>query len=400
MLRNAFMLALRAIRRNMLRSALTVLGIVIGVAAVIIMVTLGAGATRQVTQSIASLGSNVLMIMPGHRGGPGTTSALPFRTADAQAVAREVRSVSDVAPIVNSSTIAVVGNESWSTSVTGTEVAFFTIRNWTIEAGRFFTESEARAGRAVCVIGATVRSRLFGTRDPVGQSIRLTKMSCDVVGLLAPKGQSTMGSDQDDTIIMPLRTVQRRITGKLDVNMIQVAARPDVSLQRAQREIRALMRARRHLRSGEEDDFQIRDPTQITTMVTGTTQLLTTLLSAVAAVSLLVGGIGIMNIMLVSVTERTREIGVRLAIGAMAHDVLTQFLVEAVVLSSFGGFLGIVLAMIASYVLAGMMGVPFVVDMKIVVIAFVFSALVGVIFGYFPARRASRLKPIDALRHE
>jgi len=399
MLRNALLLAFRAIRRNVLRSSLTVLGIVIGVAAVIIMVTLGAGATKQVTASIASLGSNVLAVMPGQRGGPGMGGGTPFRIADAQAISREVRSVAEVAPIVNASTIAVVGNESWSTTVTGTTNAFFTIRKWTIAQGRLFTDGEARGGKAVCLIGATVKKRLFGAQDAVGRSVRLTKLACDVIGVLEAKGQGTMG-DQDDLIVLPVRAVQRRITGNQDVRMIQVAAREDVSMQRAQREIAELLRTRRHIGPGEEDDFQVRDMTQIATMVTGTTTLLTTLLSAVAAVSLLVGGIGIMNIMLVSVTERTREIGVRLAVGAMAHDVLMQFLVEAVVLSSFGGLLGIVLALVASYVLAGMMGVPFVVEVTIVVVAFVFSAIVGVVFGYFPARRASHLDPIEALRHE
>ena len=400
MLRDAFLLALRAIRRHVLRSALTVLGIVIGVAAVIIMVTLGAGATRQVTQSIASLGSNVLVVMPGQRGGPGMSTAVPFRLADAQAIEREVASVSAVAPIVNRGVIAVAGNESWSTTVTGTVNELFAIRRWTVAAGRLFTEGEARAGKPVCVIGATVKQRLFGAQDAVGSSIRLTKLTCEVIGVLEAKGQSVMGADQDDVIVLPLRTVQRRVTGSQDIGIIQVAAREGTSTQRAQREIAAVMRERRHIGPAEEDDFRVTDMTQITTMLTGTTELLTTLLSAVAAVSLLVGGIGIMNIMLVSVTERTREIGIRLAIGATSREVLLQFLVEAVVLASFGGLIGIVLALVASYFLASMMGVPFVLELVVVLVAFGFSAAVGMVFGYFPARRASRLNPIDALRHE
>ncbi|AFL72855.1 ABC transporter permease [Thiocystis violascens] len=398
---NAFLLALREIRRNVLRSVLTILGIVIGVAAVIVMVTLGDGATRQVASQIESLGSNLLMIRMGQHMGPGQgPSAPPFSVADAAAVGRDVPSIRAVSPSASQSLTAIAGNSNWSTSVTGTDNAFFTVRNWTLEAGRLFTESELNGGRAVCVIGATVRKELFGSLDPLGEKIRLKTLSCEVIGLLKSKGQSAMGSDQDDLAVMPLRTFQRRIAGNQDVTLIQVSVHDGESTERAKADLERLMRERRHILPSEQDNFSVRDMKEIATMLTGTTQMLTALLTAVAAVSLLVGGIGIMNIMLVSVTERTREIGIRLAIGALEREVLLQFLVEAVALSSLGGILGIVLAIGASIGLAGLLQVPFVFNGGIVLIAFFFSAAVGVIFGYFPARRAARLDPIEALRRE
>jgi putative ABC transport system permease protein len=257
-----------------------------------------------------------------------------------------------------------------------------------------------RAGKAVCLLGATVRQALFGGQDPLGSNIRLGKVSCHVIGLLEAKGQSTMGRDQDDLVLLPLRTLQRRLAGRHDVGLIQVSVRDSASTAQAQREITWLLRKRRHISPSEDDDFSVRDMKEIAEMLRGTTRVLTALLGAVAAVSLVVGGIGIMNIMLVSVTERTREIGIRLAIGALERDVLTQFLVEAVVLSSFGGIFGIVLAIVASAGLARVLQVPFVFNPSIVGLAFLFAAAVGVIFGYVPARQAARLDPIDALRHE
>ena len=401
MLWNALLLALREIRRNVLRSVLTILGIVIGVAAVIVMVTLGDGATRQVTRQIESLGSNLLMIRAGQHMGPGQQSkALPFDLADVLAIRRDAATVRAVAPAASDSVTAISGNNSWSTTLTGTDNAFFDVRNWEIEGGRPFLEGDLRGGRSVCVIGATVRKELFGAGDPVGEKIRFEKMSCQVIGLLKGKGQSSMGSDQDDMILMPLRTFQRRIAGNQDVTLIQVSVRNGESTEQAKEDLERLIRERRHILPGEQDDFSVRDMKEIATMLTGTTQVLTALLTAVAAVSLLVGGIGIMNIMLVSVTERTREIGIRLAIGALEREVLLQFLVEAVALSSLGGVLGILLALGASIGLASLLRVPFVFNGGIVLIAFLFSAAVGVLFGYFPARRAARLDPIDALRRE
>ena len=401
MLWNALLLAFREIRRNVLRSFLTILGVVIGVASVIVMVTLGNGATRAVATQIEAMGSNLLMVRQGQRMGPGQTSgAPPFSLDDALALERDLPAIKSLAPSATQTITAVAGNASWSTTVNGTDDRFFAVRNWTLASGRTFTAAEVRAGRAVCVIGATVRTELFGPQDPIGQHLRIKQIACEVIGLLAGKGQSSMGYDQDDLVVMPLRTFQRRIAGDQDVTLIQVSVRDGESTERAKSDIERLLRERRKIGAGEQDDFSVRDMKEVATMLTGTTQVLTTLLSAVAAVSLLVGGIGIMNIMLVSVTERTREIGIRLAIGALEREVLMQFLVEAVALSSLGGILGILLALGASIGLADLLKVPFVFNGDIVLTAFLFSAAVGVVFGYFPARRAAQLDPIEALRRE
>ena len=401
MLWNALLLALREIRRNVLRSILTILGVVIGVAAVIIMVTLGGGATRAVSSQIESMGSNLLMIRMGQSMGPGSGIGVPpFKIEDAIALQRDIPGIRVLAPSASQTATAIAGNNSWSTSVTGTDNRYLDVRNWPLERGRPFTEGELRAGQALCLIGATVSKELFGHRDPIGENLRIKTISCKVIGLLAAKGQSSMGRDQDDLILMPLRAFQRRIAGNQDVTLIQVSIRDGESTERAKADIERLLRERRKIDATEQDNFGVNDMKELTKMLTGTTQVLTTLLSAVAAVSLLVGGIGIMNIMLVSVTERTREIGIRLAIGALEREVLMQFLVEAVVLSSLGGILGIILALASSLALADLLMVPFIFNGGIVLTAFLFSAAVGIIFGYFPARRAARLDPIDALRRE
>ena len=401
MLENALLLALRELRRNVMRSFLTMLGIIIGVAAVIILVTLGGGATKQVTEQISSMGSNLLMIHPGkHRGPGGASRAAPFKLADAEALEREISALLTVAPVCSSSATAILGNENWQTSITGTTEPYFRLTNRKISDGRAFTPAETRAGAAVCVIGETVRSKLFGSQNPVGCQIRLNKISCEVIGLLEAKGQSTMGNDQDDVVVMPLRTFQRRVAGNDDVAVIQVSVRDGVPTEKAAADITRLLRVRRHLAESEEDDFDVMDMKEIADMLSGTTKVLTALLSAVAGVSLLVGGIGIMNIMLVSVTERTREIGTRLAIGAMEREVLLQFLVEAVVVSSLGGLIGIVLALLSALLLTSLLNIPFVLNVPIIFVAVLFSAAIGVIFGYFPARKAARLDPIEALRHE
>ena len=401
MLWNVLLLSIREIRRNVLRSLLTMLGIIIGVAAVIIMVTLGNGATAQVTEQIASLGSNLLMVTPGQRMGPGSdSSAAPFDLDDADAIAGNIANVAAVAPSASSAVTVIFGNKNWSTQATGSTNQYLKVRNWTLHSGRGFADTELRSGKAVCIIGETVRKELFGTQDPVGNKIRLGKISCQVVGLLASKGQSTMGQDQDDLIVLPLRTLQRRLSGNRDIKLIQVSMRDGASTELAKEKIIELMRQRRHVSDLEDDDFQVMDMKEIASMLTGTTQTLTALLSAVAAVSLLVGGVGIMNIMLVSVTERTREIGIRLAIGALEREVLMQFLVEAVVLASLGGLSGILVAIAGSVVLTSLLQMPFVFNIGIVLIAFLFSAAVGIVFGYFPARRAASLDPIEALRHE
>jgi putative ABC transport system permease protein len=401
MLYDAIRLALHEIRRNVMRSALTILGVVIGVAAVITMVTIGGGATVQVTEQIASLGTNLLIVTPGQRMGMGQRAAAPpFQMDDVEAIGRDIGAVAGVAPISSQPVTAVFGNENWSTTVMGTDNQYLKIGNWTLDAGREFTESELRAGGAVCILGATVRRQLFGREDPLGSKIRLGKLACQVVGTMLSKGQSTIGRDRDDAVLIPLRTFQRRLAGNQDVALIQVSIQKGASTESAEKDIEQLMRKRRHISSSEDDDFTVMDLKEITKMLTGTTQVLTALLGAVAAVSLLVGGIGIMNIMLVSVTERTREIGIRLAVGALEREVLTQFLVEAVVLSSFGGAAGVVLALVASVAASKALQVPFVFNPGIVVVGFLFSVAVGVVFGYFPARKAARMDPIEALRHE
>ena len=400
MLWNTILLALRDIRRNVMRSSLTILGIVIGVAAVITLVTIGKGATVQVTEQIKSMGNNMMMVAPGKRMGPGQVTAPSFHIDDAEAIAKNISSVVAVAPSSTQPVTVVFGNENWSTTATGSTNEVFHVRNWKLEKGRKFEESELRAGKAVCILGATVRKELFSGQDPLGTFIRMGNISCQVIGLVESKGQSTMGMDQDDFILLPLRTIQRRIAGNQDVGIIQLSVQDGASTEKAQRDIERLMRERRHLSPSEDDNFSVMDTKEIAKMLTSTTKVLTALLGAVAAVSLLVGGIGIMNIMLVSVTERTREIGIRLAIGALEREVLMQFLVEAVVLSSFGGLFGIILALAGSVGLSYVLHVPFVFDLGIVVIAFLFSAAVGVIFGYFPAQKAARLDPIEALRHE
>ncbi len=399
---NTLMLALKEIRRNLTRSFLTVLGILIGVAAVITMVTLGNGATRAVSAQISSLGSNLLMVRPGQRLGPtrDTAGASPFKLADVTAIETQVGQLNAVAPVVSRTVTVVHGASNWSTGVVGSTNAYFTAGNWKLADGRLFSDAEIQSGKAVCILGQTTRSKLFGTVNPIGSAIRVKQFSCEVIGLLVGKGQSSMGRDQDDTIVMPLRTVQRRLTGNQDVGMLLVSVREGASTTRAKEGIEALLRERRHISANEEDNFNVLDTREIAEMLSSTTRVLTLLLGAVAAVSLLVGGVGIMNIMLVSVTERTREIGIRLAVGALEREVLLQFLIEAVVLSSLGGLLGMLLATASSIVLARLMEVPYVFGGTINLVAFLFSAAIGVIFGYFPARRAARMDPIEALRHE
>ncbi|RQW82716.1 MAG: FtsX-like permease family protein [Geobacter sp.] len=400
MLWNTLLLALRAIRRNLMRSFLTILGIVIGVAAVITMVTLGNGATKSVSDQISSMGSNLLMVIPGQRFGPGSEGAPNFKSADVEAIRNQITGAVSVAPVVNKTVTAVNQAKNWSTVVSGSNNDYFQAGNWQLASGRIFSETEERAGKAVCVIGESVREKLFGRQNPVGSEIRIKQFACEVVGLLKAKGQSAMGSDQDDTVIMPLRTVQRRLTGSQDVSRLSISVKEGASIDAVKKQLTLLMRERRSIGENEEDDFRVMDTRQIAETLTSTTKILTMLLGAVAAVSLLVGGIGIMNIMLVSVTERTREIGIRLAIGALEREVLLQFLIEAVVLSSIGGLIGIAVATAASMVLAGLMGVPYLFGLGINLLSFLFSAAIGVIFGYFPARRAAGLNPIDALRHE
>ena len=407
MLLNTLFLALRSIRRNLLRSFLTILGIVIGVSAVITMVTLGNGATLAVQMQISSLGSNLLQVRPGQRmgpGGPGGGGGAPsFKEADAEAIMAQIGGIAAVAPEARTSVTVVANGRNWSTSVTGTSNAWFTTGNWKLASGRKFSDEEQQAGAAVCIIGETVRREIFGGeagRGGIGEQLRIKQFSCDVIGVLASKGQAAMGNDQDDAVVVPLHTLQRRVTGNQRVNTLLVSMQDGSDSTRLKASLRQLLRERRKLAAGDADNFNVLDTQQLADTLSGTTKVMTTLLGAVAAVSLLVGGIGIMNIMLVSVTERTREIGLRLAIGALEREVLLQFLIEAVVLAALGGVIGIFIAAGASVAMAAAMGVPFVFDPVINVLSFVFSAGIGVLFGYFPARRAARLDPIEALRHE
>ena len=401
MIWNTLLLALREIRRNLLRSFLTILGIVIGVAAVITMVTLGNGATKSISDQVSSLGSNLLMVRPGQRIGPGGSAGAPlFKIADVQAITAQVTGVKAVAPETRKAASVVVGSRNWSTIATGGTRDYFTAAGWTLTSGRIFTEAEERGGKAVCVIGSTIVRELFGGGDPLGEMMRVADFSCQVIGVLASKGQSAFGSDQDDVVIMPIRTVQRRLTGDQDVRTILVSAADGVSTDTVKARVEKLLRERRKIGDNEDDNFNVLDTKQIAEALSTTTRVMTTLLGAVAAVSLIVGGIGIMNIMLVSVTERTREIGIRLAIGALEHEVLLQFLIEAVVLSSLGGLIGIALATAASIGLSSVMNIPYLFNPAINLLSFAISAGIGVVFGFFPARRAAQLDPIDALRHE
>jgi putative ABC transport system permease protein len=366
------------------------------------MVTLGNGATRAVSDQISSLGSNLVMIRPGQRLGPGRDSAgaPAFKRADADALRGQINGLEEVVPVAGTSVTVVAGNNNWSTTVSGTTNGYLKAGNWRIAGGREFLEEEERAGKAVCIIGATVKRELFGARSPLGDEIRVKSFACQVVGLLAAKGQGAMGMDQDDTVLMPLVTVQRRLTGNQDVSSLMVSLRDGIDAQSVMQQIRSLLRERRKLAENEGDNFNVMDTKQIAETLSGTIRTMTGLLGAVAAVSLLVGGIGIMNIMLVSVTERTREIGIRLAIGALEHEVLLQFLIEAVVLSACGGLIGIILALLACLALSALLSMPFLFNTNINLLAFLFSAAIGVLFGYMPARRAARLDPIQALRHE
>jgi putative ABC transport system permease protein len=401
MIWSTILMALREVRRNTMRSLLTTLGIVIGVASVIAMVTLGRGATAKITADIASMGTNLLIVSPGaERRGPTSGTAVALKIDDAKAITREASAVADVAPTANKGALVVYGNKNWSTVITGSTNSYFAIRGYVVAVGTTFSEADLAGGAPVCVLGTTVRRELFGSQDPLGASIRIGGVSCTVMGVLQSKGQSTFGQDQDDFVIMPLTAFQRRVAGNSDVGSIFVSAVSDSATDKAKAQIEVLMRERRRVASGQNDDFTVQDMKEISKTLGSVTGALTALLGAIAGVSLLVGGIGIMNIMLVSVTERTREIGIRLAIGARGREVLLQFLIEAVVLSAMGGIFGMLLGLGGSYAASRALSIPFTVSVDILVIALSFSATVGIAFGFFPARKAARLKPIEALRHE
>jgi putative ABC transport system permease protein len=397
----AFFMALKELRRNVTRSILTMLGIVIGVCSVIALVNIGEGTTQKVSQDIGKLGDNLLIINPGAGRRSATFVQAPaFTQDDVEAIRREITSVSKVAPTASSQQLIVWGNSNYQAAVTGSNNDYLPVRGYTLKTGRNFASSELSSGRGVCILGETIRAELFGSVEAVGETIRVGKVSCTVIGLLQAKGQSGMGQDQDAVVLMPLRAVQRRILGTTDISGIFVSAKSAAQTTTAETQITGLLRERRRIPAGADLDFSVRNMKEIAETMSAATGSLTALLGAIAAVSLVVGGIGIMNIMLVSVTERTREIGIRLAIGALAGDVLIQFLIEAVVLSTLGGVIGIGLGLGVSYSVTNAMGVPFLIQPSVLFLAFGFSAAVGVLFGYLPAHKAAKLNPIEALRHE
>ncbi len=399
-----FRIALRALRRNKLRSVLTALGIIIGVGAVIAMVGIGNGAKAQVDAQIASLGKNVIIIWAGNvtsggvRMGQGNAGTLLMR--DVEGIAQEIPGVVAVSPEIGLGGRVIAGSQNWNTRMLGESPEYFTIRQWPFMAGMSFTEQDVRGATKVCVLGKTVADQLFGDEDPIGQVVRIWSVPMVVVGVLAPKGMSVMGTDQDDVIYAPYTSVMKRFLRTINLRAINVQTTSQDLLTPVQRQIEALLREHHHISPPKEDDFTVRNQEEIAQMATATTKVMTLLLAAIASVSLMVGGIGIMNIMLVSVTERTREIGIRMAVGAHARDILLQFLIEAITLSSLGGILGIAIGIGVAKTLSALAGWPTLISIPAIVVAFLFSAAVGVFFGFYPARKASQLDPIEALRYE
>ncbi|MBM2840362.1 MAG: export transporter permease protein [Bacteroidetes bacterium] len=397
-------IAIDSLLRQKTRAILTMLGIIIGVGAVIAMVSVGQGAQSAVESQIASLGTNVLMVIPGstYQGGvsAGAGAAVTLKEDDVEAIRERCPTVDAVSPATRTGRQVVAGSLNWSTSIQGGYVEYFKIRDWRLQSGAYFTDQDVRGATKVCVIGQTVVDNLFPGQDPVGQMIRIAKLPFKVVGTLQPKGQNAMGQDQDDLIIAPFPTVQRKIQGVDFVGIILVSAVSKQQIPEAQAQITELLRLRHRLQMWEDNDFTIRNQSDIASAATATSSIMTMLLGSIASVSLIVGGIGIMNIMLVSVTERTREIGIRMAIGARKSDILHQFLIEAIVLSVLGGLIGVALGLLSSNLISKFAGWPVFVSASSVALAFLFSGLVGVFFGFYPARKAASLSPIEALRYE
>lgn len=406
MILNAFFLAFRQIKRNFLRALLTMLGIIIGVSAVIIMITLGNGTTQVVTERISSLGSNILLVFPARTQNIGGSGRKQFSLEEIKALNLQVSYLTRaIAPLSSTPTLVQFHKENTQTQIQGVDSAYFIATNWKIANGKGFENQDYRAGNNVCIIGKSVQKNLFDktSTNPLGARIKLNNIVCECIGVLEEKGQGAMGNDQDDVILLPLKTYQRSISKSNslhNISRIIISLKDGIDSTQALTQVAENLRQIRNIRNGQKDDFEIMDTKQIINIMQNTTSTLTIFLSAIAGVSLIVGGIGIMNIMLVSVTERTKEIGTRLAIGALQSEVLLQFLIEAVTLSALGGILGIILAFFLSFGICQIMDLPFVFDYGIAFIAFLFSACIGILFGYLPARRASRLNPIDALRHE
>ncbi|MEW6510537.1 MAG: ABC transporter permease [Bacteroidota bacterium] len=398
------MIAVDSLLRHKTRALLTMLGIIIGVGAVIAMVAVGQGATAAVQSQIASLGTNILIVFPSstHMGGvsSGAGAAQTLKLDDIQAIIEQCPAVAFVSPQTRTNRQVVARNLNWSTSIQGGNTDYFRIRDWKLESGEMFTEADVRGGTKVCVIGRTVADNLFPGENPVGQMIRIAKLPFKVLGVLAPKGQNAMGQDQDDIIIAPFSTVQKKIQGVDFVGSLVMSAVSQEKIPEAQAQVTELLRIRHRLQDWQEDDFTIRNQTDIAAAATSTSGIMTVLLGSIASVSLIVGGIGIMNIMLVSVTERTREIGIRMSIGARRRDILQQFLLEAVMLSVLGGLIGVILGITSSHLISSFAGWPVMVSAGAVGLAFAFSAAVGMFFGFYPARKAAGLSPIDALRYE
>jgi len=401
---STFKIAFRALRRNKLRSVLTALGIIIGVGAVIAMVSIGNGAKAQVEQQIASLGENVILIFSGSVTSSGIRtgwgSAGTLKIEDAEAIRREVSGVIAVSEEVASTSQVSAGNQNWFTRVYGESPEYFEIRQWPLSDGAIFTPQDVRSANKVCVIGRTTASQVFGTENPIGQILRIKGVPFLVTGVLTPKGLSPQGTDQDDIVIMPYTSAMKRVIGGSTLRGINVQVASPNDLAPAQQQITELLRQRHNIRAGRDDDFTVRNQQEIAETATATSRVMTLLLGAIASVSLIVGGIGIMNIMLVSVTERTREIGVRLAVGAHGRDILTQFLIEAVTLSVIGGVIGILLGLGTSHMLSAFAHWPTLISIPSIIAAFFVSAAVGIFFGFYPAREAARLDPIEALRYE
>jgi putative ABC transport system permease protein len=404
-------LAVRGFSRHRMRALLTALGIIIGVGAFITMVAIGSGASAKVSQQIAAMGTNMLIAsggasnVGGARGGSGSTASAALTDDDVDAILRAVPTVRFAAPLVSTQAQVVWGGANWATSITGTTADYLDIRGWSVETGEFFTSQDIASAAKVCVLGRTVAEQLFGDDDPVGEFVRVRTISCQILGVLARKGQNQMGQDQDDVILMPFTTVRRKIfnAGGAQANAVSrilMSATGGDTTQSAQREVTALLRQRHHTVEGEPADPSVRDLSEYAKVAEETTRTTTLLLASIAAVSLVVGGIGIMNIMLVSVTERTREIGIRMAVGARGRDILAQFLLEAIVLTASGGVIGMLLGTLAARALALAMGWPALLDVRSYGLSFAFSTIVGVLFGFYPALRASRLDPIEALRYE